>query len=125
MDDTNTVKCPLCRVDVPIDKIDLPNRCLHPQCPLKRPGVPSRSGNRTRSKRKTKLPPNGRGVLCPNACGHNGGVRKRADWRHHYAWNSEPDIRLGPNCEISSLAQRLVTTNRWSGWRRARADLKS
>ena len=39
MDDTNTVKCPLCRVDVPIDKIDLPNRCLHPQCPLKRPGA--------------------------------------------------------------------------------------
>ena len=38
MDDTNTVKCPLCGVDVPIDKIDLPNRCLHPQCPLKRPG---------------------------------------------------------------------------------------
>ena len=37
MDDMNTVKCPLCRVDVPIDKIDLPNRCLHPQCPLKRP----------------------------------------------------------------------------------------
>jgi hypothetical protein len=37
MDDTNTVKCPLCGVDVPIDKIDLPNRCLHPQCPLKRP----------------------------------------------------------------------------------------
>ena len=35
--------------------------------------------------------------------------RKRADWRHHYAWDSEPDIRLGPNCEISSLAQRLVT----------------
>jgi len=33
----NTVKCPLCRVDVPIDKIDLQNRCLHPQCPLKRP----------------------------------------------------------------------------------------
>jgi hypothetical protein len=32
----NTVKCPLCRVDVPIDKIDLQNRCLHPQCPLKR-----------------------------------------------------------------------------------------
>jgi len=32
----NTVKCPLCYVDVPIDKIDLPNRCLHPQCPLKR-----------------------------------------------------------------------------------------
>ena len=30
----NTVKCPLCHVDVPIDKIDLPNRCLHPQCPL-------------------------------------------------------------------------------------------
>jgi hypothetical protein len=30
----NTVKCQLCRVDVPIDKIDLPNRCLHPQCPL-------------------------------------------------------------------------------------------
>jgi hypothetical protein len=25
MDDTNTVKCPLCGVDVPIDKIDLPN----------------------------------------------------------------------------------------------------
>ena len=41
MDDTNTVKCPLCRVDVPIDKIDLPNRCLHPQCPLKRPGARS------------------------------------------------------------------------------------
>jgi hypothetical protein len=58
-------------------------------------------------------------------CAHNGGVRKRADWRHHYAWNSEPDIRLGPNCEISLLAQRPVTTNRWSGWRRARADLKS
>jgi hypothetical protein len=36
MGDMNTVKCPLCRVDVPIDKIDLPNRCLHPQCPLKR-----------------------------------------------------------------------------------------
>jgi len=50
-----------------------------------------------------------RGVLYPNACGHNGGVRKRADWRHHYAWDSEPDIRLGPNCEISLLAQRLVT----------------
>jgi hypothetical protein len=32
--DVNTVKCPLCHVDVPIDKIDLPNRCLHPQCPL-------------------------------------------------------------------------------------------
>ena len=30
----NTVKCPLCHVDVPIDRIDLPNRCLHPQCPL-------------------------------------------------------------------------------------------
>jgi hypothetical protein len=30
----NTVKCPLCHVDVPFDKIDLPNRCLHPQCPL-------------------------------------------------------------------------------------------
>ena len=41
MDDMNTVKCPLCRVDVPIDKIDLPNRCLHPQCPLKRPGARS------------------------------------------------------------------------------------
>ena len=41
MDDINTVKCPLCRVDVPIDKIDLPNRCLHPQCPLKRPGARS------------------------------------------------------------------------------------
>jgi hypothetical protein len=27
----NTVKCPLCHVDVPIDKIDLPNRCLHPR----------------------------------------------------------------------------------------------
>ena len=40
MDDMNTVKCPLCRVDVPIDKIDLPNRCLHPQCPLKRPARP-------------------------------------------------------------------------------------
>jgi len=37
MDDMNTVKCPLCGVDVPIDKIDLPNRCLHPQCLLKRP----------------------------------------------------------------------------------------
>ena len=36
MGDMNTVKCPLCRVDVLIDKIDLPNRCLHPQCPLKR-----------------------------------------------------------------------------------------
>jgi len=36
MGDMNTVKCPLCHVDVPIDKIDLPNRCLHPQCPLKR-----------------------------------------------------------------------------------------
>jgi len=32
MGDMNTVKCPLCHVDVPIDKIDLPNRCLHPQC---------------------------------------------------------------------------------------------
>jgi len=38
-----------------------------------------------------------------------GGVRKRAHWHHHYAWNSEPDIRLGPNCEISSVAQRVVT----------------
>jgi hypothetical protein len=36
MGDMNTVKCPLCHVDVPIDKIDLPNRCLHPQCPLKK-----------------------------------------------------------------------------------------
>ena len=41
MGDTNTVKCPLCRVDVLIDKIDLPNRCLHPQCPLKRGEIPA------------------------------------------------------------------------------------
>ncbi len=31
-----TVKCSLCKVDVPVDKLDLPNRCLHPYCPLKR-----------------------------------------------------------------------------------------
>jgi len=41
MGDMNTVKCPLCRVDVLIDKIDLPNRCLHPQCPLKRGEIPA------------------------------------------------------------------------------------
>ena len=28
---------------------------------------------------------------------HAAGIRKRADWRHHYAWNSEPEIRHGPN----------------------------
>ena len=33
---TRLIKCPLCKVDVPEDKIDLPNRCPHPQCPLKR-----------------------------------------------------------------------------------------
>jgi hypothetical protein len=41
MGDMNTVKCPLCRVDVLIDKIDLPNRCLHLQCPLKRGEIPA------------------------------------------------------------------------------------
>ena len=43
------------------------------------------------------LPPNGRGVLRPNACGHSNGIGNCADWRHHHAWNSKPQIRLGPN----------------------------
>ena len=34
-----------------------------------------RSGNRTRSKRKSKLPRHGRGVLCPYAYRHTPGTR--------------------------------------------------
>jgi hypothetical protein len=26
-----------------------------------------------------------------------GGTRKRADWRHHHAWHSKPQIRHGPD----------------------------
>jgi hypothetical protein len=37
--------------------------------------------------RKTYPFRHGRGIPCPNACGHRGGTGKRADWRHHYAWN--------------------------------------
>jgi len=29
------VKCPKCKVTVPLDKIDMPNRC-HAKCPLNR-----------------------------------------------------------------------------------------
>ena len=36
--------------------------------------------------------PNGRGVLCPDARGCNGGIRKRVDWCRHFAWNSKPKI---------------------------------
>ena len=58
------------------------------------------------------LPPNGRGILCSNVCGYNSGIRKRTDWRHHHAWNSKPEIRLGRNREILSPARRAVT-KRW------------
>jgi hypothetical protein len=43
-------------------------------------------------------------VLCPNAGGHNGGTRKRADWCHDHAWNSKPYVRLAPNLEVSSAS---------------------
>ena len=29
-DSATAIKCPLCAVTVPADKVDLPNRCLHP-----------------------------------------------------------------------------------------------
>ena len=35
-DSATAIKCPLCAVTVPADKVDLPNRCLHPRCPLHR-----------------------------------------------------------------------------------------
>ena len=35
-DAATAIKCPLCAVTVPADKVDLPNRCLHPRCPLHR-----------------------------------------------------------------------------------------
>jgi hypothetical protein len=38
--DVHVIKCPLCRVDVPEDKLDLTNRCQHPQCPLRKNGHP-------------------------------------------------------------------------------------
>lgn len=31
-----TVQCERCRVTVPIDKVDVPNRCTDHRCPLKR-----------------------------------------------------------------------------------------
>jgi hypothetical protein len=31
----NIIKCPRCRVEVPADKVDAPNRCLDKNCPLK------------------------------------------------------------------------------------------
>jgi hypothetical protein len=31
---TATVQCPRCRVSVPIDKVDMPNRCPDRACPL-------------------------------------------------------------------------------------------
>lgn len=33
---TATVKCTRCGVTVPIDKVDVPNRCMDERCPLKR-----------------------------------------------------------------------------------------
>jgi hypothetical protein len=30
-----TVKCERCRVDVPVNKLDLPDRCTDRECPLR------------------------------------------------------------------------------------------
>lgn len=44
MTQTNTIKCPKCKVDVPVDKIDQPLRC-HANCPLNKKDLgQSRSG---------------------------------------------------------------------------------
>ena len=35
----------------------------------------------------------GRGILCPNAKGYSSGAGMCADWRHHHAWNANPQKR--------------------------------
>lgn len=35
---TETVTCPRCRVPVPVDKVDMQDRCPDVHCPLKRKG---------------------------------------------------------------------------------------
>ena len=50
----------------------------------------------------------GRGILCPNAKGYSSGAGMCADWRHHHAWNANPQKR-----PTRGLAASLLLVERY------------